>query len=154
LEGFKKDAKSFLRPQKNSDIAQRFGHSKDHNQQAFVKPANKPETPAFVCGGSEYTLEQFATTLGYSLDDFKGGESQPIPFTPSSKKQTPSQKFYKQHSKNTPLKGLNAPYFKYFLQHGINDPKPILTKFGAYLTVLEGGRTQRQKGFRFPLTQR
>jgi hypothetical protein len=151
LEGFKKDAKSFLRPQKNSDIAQRFGHSKDHNQQAFVKPANKPETPAFVCGGSEYTLEQFATTLGYSLDDFKGGESQPIPFTPSSKKQTPSQKFYKQHSKNTPLKGLNAPYFKYFLQHGINDPKPILTKFGAYLTVLEGGEHKGKKAFVFPL---
>jgi hypothetical protein len=71
--------------------------------------------------------------------------------TPSSKKQTPSQKFYKQHSKKTPLKGLNAPYFKYFLQHGINDPKPILTKFGAYLTVLEGGEHKGKTAFVFPL---
>jgi hypothetical protein len=151
LEGFKKDAKNFLRPQKNSDIAERFGHSKDHNQQAFVKPANKPETPAFVCGGTEYTLEQFATTLGYSLDDFKGGESQPTLLTPSSKKQPPPQKFYKQHSKKTPLKGLDTPYFKYFLQHGINDPKPLLTKFGVYLTVLEGGEHKRKTAFVFPL---
>jgi hypothetical protein len=151
LEGFKKDAKDFLRPQRNSDIAERFGHSKDHNQQAFVKPANKPETPAFVCGGSSYTLLQFATTLGYSLDDFKGGESQPTPFTPSSKKQPPPQKFYKQHSKKTPLKGLDTPYFKYFLQHGINDPKPLLTKFGVYLTVLEGGEHKRKTAFVFPL---
>jgi Rad3-related DNA helicase len=151
LEGFKKDAKSFLRPQKNSDIAECFGHSKDHNQQAFVKPANKPETPAFVCGGSSYTLLQFATTLGYSLDDFKESEPQPTPLTPSSKKQPPPQQFYKQHSKKTPLKGLDTHYFKYFLQHGIKDSKTILTKFGAYLTVLNGGEHKGKNAFVFPL---
>jgi hypothetical protein len=91
LEGFKKDTNGFLRPQKNSDIAERFGHSKDHNQQAFVKPANKPQTQAFICGGSSYSLEQFASTLGYSLDDFQGEVSlsqKPPSSIPSKKAKT------------------------------------------------------------------
>jgi hypothetical protein len=155
LEGFKKDAKNFLRPQKNSGIAERFGHTKDHNQQSYVLPANKPQTPAFVCGGSSYSLEQFATTLGYSLDDFQEEVSRsqkPLSSIPSKKTKTsPQKRFHSQHSKKTSLNSLNAPYFKYFLQHGINDSKTLLTKFGVYLTVLEGGEHQGKTAFVFPL---
>lgn len=146
---FQEDSKQFLRPRKNSGIAELFGHTKEHNRQAFVKPANKAETEAFVCGGSSYTLGHFASVLGYSLDDFENGTI-PSP-VPLKKNETAPAQFYKQHSKETPLEGLYASYFKYFKEHGIEDPKKLLKQFNAYFTTLETGEFKEKGAFVFPL---
>lgn len=133
--GFKKDSKGLLRPEKHSEIAEKFGHSKDHNQQAYVKHTNKPETSAFICGGSDYTLAEFASCLGYSLDDFRDKEKFELP---------------KQHKNKISLERLSNDYFCYFIDHGIQDPKKLLKSLGIYFTTLENGQYKGNKAFVFP----
>ncbi len=59
----------YLRP--ISGIAELFGHTKEHNQQSFVIKANKPDKPALKIGGSEYSLNEFASKLGFNIEDYR-----------------------------------------------------------------------------------
>ena len=97
----------YLRPIKESDIAERFGHSKEHNSQSFVIQANLPEKIAFRCGGSEYSLEDFAHTLGFSIEDFKISKiaSYPLPpLRPPTRNKSQKQPGTRQHQEELPLK--------------------------------------------------
>lgn len=124
----------YWKPTKHSGIAELFGHSSDHNQQTIVVPAYKPEKVALKVGGSQYSLQEFADALGFSLADF-----QKKPFSSA------------QHESQISLETLPEEYFRYFLDHGIQDPKPLLNSLGVFYTTLENGSHQGKNAFCFPL---
>lgn len=124
----------YWKPHKNSGIAELFGHSSGHNQQTIVVPAFKPEKPALKIGGSQYSLLEFSQALDVSLSDFQ-------------RKSFSSQ----QHESQILIESLSDNHFRYFLDHGIQKPKPLLQSLGIFYTTLNNGTHQGKNAFVFPL---
>ncbi len=62
---------NYLRPNINSGIAEYFGHTKEHNNQAYVIPANNEDTEALIIGGSKYSLKELAICLNQDIEEYK-----------------------------------------------------------------------------------
>ena len=110
---------NYLKPLKDSDFVQRLGHNKSHNGQAFITPANKPDQPAIVIGGTKHNLSELASALHVDLESYNKN---------NKSKRTGQQKI-KKHFDIIPLSNVDEQYFKYFKEHSILDPKVFLSQF-------------------------
>lgn len=145
--------KNKLRPKNDSGIAEKLGHTKGHNPQSYILPANKPEKDAIICGGERYDLQRLAEVLGVSLDEPQKEVKRATPPTRLPKKEKPCERKggYKQHSRETNISDVEEKYFRYFEEHGIENPKEFLAGLGVYFTTLTTGTYKGKKAFVFKL---
>lgn len=128
----------YFRPKLDSGIAEAFDHKTDHNEQAFIIHANKPEKTALKIGGSEYSLQELSDKLGFDLDQFT-----------EEKKRDWLSKQSKQHGIETSVDNIKPIYLKYWETHHI---KPeTLKKFGIIFSTKEHGRGKGFPCFVIPL---
>ena len=140
---------NYLRPRLDSGIAELFGHSNDHNRQAYIKPANDIDTKALVIGGSEYTLKELTDKLNIELDNYMYNNTK-INVDKSIISNKRINRFY---DNIISINQIDDKLLKYWTNHKIDNPKKILHQLGFRFGRITKGKYRGNNAFYFLLNK-